>query len=168
MLSTMRRGFAYVYWLPAIRMPQDHGPRVSGGQRVCPGCTQASRCRPRSQGGETPSPGGSKSARHLRIPLIHPSQRPDFPPIYKVLNSALFGVFSTPHPPLREGSLFGGRQRFWTPPPPLAPPGGFQTLHAPTAWLLAPPKERSYRMVQWHPNRDSTVGAELSRQRKTE
>ena len=79
MLSTMLRGLAFGYWLPAIRMPQDNGPRVSGGQGVLPRVHTSIAVPSPIPGGETPSPGGSKSARHLRIPLIHPKSASGFP-----------------------------------------------------------------------------------------
>src|SRR6476659_9467768 len=75
-------------------------------------------------------------------------QRPDFPPIYKVLNSALFGGFSTPHPPLREGSLFGGRQRFWPPPPRVLPRVGPNPTRIHCVAAPHPTQACSYRMAR--------------------
>lgn len=81
MLSTMRRGFAFGYWLQAIRMPQDDGARVSAWAEGLPksGIVSIAVPTPGPGGGETPSQGGSKSARHLWIPLIHPKSASGFP-----------------------------------------------------------------------------------------
>jgi hypothetical protein len=72
MLSTMRRGFAYVYWLPAIRMPQDHGPRVSGGQRGLPRVHTSIAVPSPIPGGGDPLPGGVEICTTLEDSLNPP------------------------------------------------------------------------------------------------
>jgi len=72
MLSTMLRGLAFGYWLPAIRMPQDNGPRVSGGQGVLPRVHTSIAVPSPIPGGGDPLPGGVEICTTLADSLNPP------------------------------------------------------------------------------------------------
>ena len=72
MLSTMLRGLAFGYWLPAIRMPQDNGPRVSGGQRGLPRVHTSIAVPSPIPGGGDPLPGGVEICTTLEDSLNPP------------------------------------------------------------------------------------------------
>lgn len=74
MLSTMRRGFAFGYWLQAIRMPQDDGARVSAWAEGLPKSGIVSIAVPTpGPGGGDPLPGGVEICTTL-VDSLNPSQ----------------------------------------------------------------------------------------------